>query len=199
MSHNSAKMKCLIIRCDRFHRVSESELVVRHRSVGSAVHNFLLFRCVLNVWEALYQSQIFVSLKNMLMRLRYQYCYDCKYETMTSGQLSFRSGNSPSWEDIMWFYSDVLWCFMARCADFLKSCCHRNFWTIPLKLQRSQDWKHKLLVRGNNVADLSLSPDNSFLEEKDSKQKWYVWQYKVVTVAAPPVLRWLQTVFNNEQ
>lgn len=66
---------------------------------------------------------------------------------------------------------------MARCTDFLSSCCHRNFWTIPLKLQRNQDWKHKLLVRGNNVADLSLSPDNSFLEETDPKQKWSLSRY----------------------
>lgn len=55
---------------------------------------------------------------------------------------------------------------MAVRSDFLTSCCQRDFRTIPLKFQNNQDWKHKLPVRGNNIADVSLSPDNSLRKKK---------------------------------
>lgn len=60
---------------------------------------------------------------------------------------------------------------MAVRSDFLESCCQRDFsLTIPLKLQNNQEWKHKLPVRGNNIADVSLSPDNSLGRKKKKSQ-----------------------------
>lgn len=56
---------------------------------------------------------------------------------------------------------------MAVRSDFLESCCQSDFsLTIPLKLQNNQEWKHKLPVRGNNIADVSLLPDNSLGRKK---------------------------------